>query len=67
MSDGVSDPRFETENDMNDSRRWGSLWDEISGQVPLTDRSEEAAAKLSDWLDFASRGYNDDRTIVLVY
>ena len=67
MSDGVSDPKFETENEMNDPQFWVNLWNEISGQVPLEDRSEQSAAKLSEWLDFVSRGYNDDRTIVLVY
>ena len=67
MSDGVSDPKFETENEMNDPQFWVNLWNEISGQVPLEDRSEQTAAKLSEWLDFVSRGYNDDRTIVLVY
>ena len=67
MSDGVSDPKFETENDMNDPEFWVSLWDEISRQVPLEERSEKTAGKLSEWLDFVSRGYNDDRTIVLVY
>lgn len=67
MSDGVSDPKFETENEMKDPQFWVSLWNEISSQVPLEERSEQTATRLSEWLDFVSRGYNDDRTIVLVY
>ena len=67
MTDGVSDPKFETDNNLNDKKLWLDLWNEIVSQVPLADRSEETAQKLCDWLDFYVNGNHDDRTLVLVY
>ena len=67
MSDGVSDPKFETDNNLKNQQLWLDLWNDIVNQVPLMDRSDETALKLSDWLDFWAKGNHDDRTIVLVY
>lgn len=67
MSDGVSDPKFETDNNLKNRQLWLDLWNDIVDQVPLMDRSEETALKLSEWLDFWAKGNHDDRTIVLVY
>lgn len=67
MSDGVSDPKFETDNNLKNQQLWLDLWNDIIDQVPLMDRSDETALKLSDWLDFWAKGNHDDRTIVLVY
>ena len=67
MTDGVSDPKFETDNNLSDKKLWLELWNEIASQVPLADRSEETARKLCDWLDFYVNGNHDDRTLVIVY
>ena len=67
MTDGISDPKFETGDNLKNPQLWLDLWDDIVNQVPLMDRSDETAQKLSDWLDFWSKGNHDDRTIVLVY
>ena len=67
MTDGISDPKFETDNNLKNPQLWLDLWNDIVNQVPLMDRSDETAQKLSDWLDFWSKGNHDDRTIVLVY
>ena len=67
MSDGVSDPKFETDNNLKNEKIWLDLWNEIVSQVPLSERSEATAQKLCDWLDFWAKGNHDDRTIVLVY
>lgn len=62
MTDGVSDPRFETEVGLRDPARWDALWDEIAPL--LTAPAPEQA--LRDWLDFFSPGYHDDRTLALM-
>ena len=67
MTDGVSDPKFETDNNLSDRKLWLDLWEEIDSQVPLADRSEETARKLCDWLDFYVNANHDDRTLVIVY
>ena len=67
MSDGVSDPKFETDNNLKKQELWQSLWNDIADNVPLEERSENTSLKLCEWLDFWAKGNHDDRTIVLVY
>lgn len=61
MTDGVSDPRFETDNGLSDPRRWDALWDEL---VPILESADPEHA-LTDWLGFFSPGNHDDRTLAL--
>jgi hypothetical protein len=75
MSDGVSDPMFETDKNLNDFTKWKEFYenlkngfpeDEIGG-VDLSDDNEEAKDQLLNWLDFWSPGNHDDRTIAILY
>jgi hypothetical protein len=75
MTDGISDPMFETENNLNSYDKWEAFWnrlqtgftdDGISG-VELTDDNEEAQYQLLRWMDFWSPGNHDDRTIAILY
>ena len=75
MSDGVSDPMFETDKNLNSYAKWEEFYhnlragfpaDEIGG-VDLTDDNEAAKDQLLGWLDFWSPGNHDDRTIVILY
>jgi hypothetical protein len=61
MTDGVSDPKFETDNGLRDLNKWDDLWKEIE---PLLS-DEKPDEKLLKWLDFWSPGNHDDRTIVI--
>lgn len=63
MTDGVSDPRFETDNGLADPARWDALWDEISPALADT----EPEKRLVEWLDFFTPGHHDDRTIALLW
>ena len=75
MSDGVSDPMFETDKNLNDFSKWEDFFsklkngfpeDEIGG-VNLSDNNEHAKEELLKWLDFWSPGNHDDRTIAILY
>ncbi len=75
MSDGISDPMFETDKNLNDYAKWEEFYnnlkngfpdDEIGG-VDLTDDNEAAKDQLLGWLDFWSPGNHDDRTIAILY
>ncbi|MDE6755494.1 MAG: protein phosphatase 2C domain-containing protein [Muribaculaceae bacterium] len=75
MSDGVSDPMFETDRNLNDFTKWeefnsllknGFPEDEIPG-VDLSDDNEEAQDQLLNWLKFWSPGNHDDRTLVVLH
>ncbi len=63
MTDGVSDPRFETDSGLKDPARWDELWDELK---PILDGPEPGAVLL-DWLGFFSPGNHDDRTIAVLW
>ena len=68
MSDGVSDPKFETDNNLNNPTKWDELWDELlANDVQLTDHTTPSEQKLLQWLNFWSKGNHDDRTIAILY
>ena len=68
MSDGVSDPKFETDANLNNPDKWDALWDDLKENgVELTDDNEVSKDQLLDWLDFWSPGNHDDRTIAILY
>lgn len=75
MSDGISDPMFETDKNLNDYAKWEEFYnnlqngfpeDEIGG-VDLSDDNEASKDQLLRWLDFWSPGNHDDRTIAILY
>lgn len=68
MTDGVSDPKFETDANLNNPDKWDELWqDLLDNGVDLSDDNEEAKEQLLEWLDFWSAGNHDDRTIAILY
>ena len=68
MSDGVSDPKFETDANLNNPDKWDALWTDLKeNDVELTDDNEETKNQLLAWLDFWSPGNHDDRTIAILY
>ena len=68
MTDGVSDPKFETDANLNKPTKWDELWNDLQENgVDLSDDNENAKNQLLDWLDFWSPGNHDDRTIAILY
>ena len=71
MTDGVSDPKFETDANLNNPDKWDELWNDLQNNtehpVNLSDNNENAQNELLDWLDFWSPGNHDDRTIAILY
>lgn len=61
MTDGVSDPKFESDRAMNHPIKWEALLNEL--KEPL--KSENPAQQLEQWLQFWSAGNHDDRTLAL--
>ena len=74
MTDGVSDPFFETDSKLNSSSEWDSfvLSDADVDDAPrslkevLLDEGDDAADRLLEWLGFWSRGNHDDRTLAVL-
>lgn len=62
MTDGVSDPIFETDNGLKEPQNWDHLVEQIT---PCLVVPAEADSKLVEWLNFFSAGNHDDRTIIV--
>ncbi|MCH5345797.1 MAG: protein phosphatase 2C domain-containing protein [Muribaculaceae bacterium] len=67
MTDGVSDPMFETDANLARVEKWDELWQNLSKEVEFTDDNVQSQYQLLDWLDFWSPGNHDDRTIAILY
>jgi serine/threonine protein phosphatase PrpC len=73
MTDGITDPKFETDANLNSIEKWHELWSDLNGtnadnaKVDFTDGNEQAADQLLKWLDFWSPGNHDDRTIAILF
>lgn len=65
MTDGVSDPKFETTNNLKNAEKWDALWDELTAADALTNTPESQQALL-EWLGFPSPGNHDDRTLLVL-
>lgn len=64
MTDGISDPKFETSANLNNKDKWIELWNIIKSKL---DNRETVDKELLEWLDFKSPGNHDDRTIAILY
>ncbi len=73
MTDGITDPKFQTDNNLNRIEIWNDLWADLNGtnqdncKVDFTKPIKEVEASLLSWLDFWSPGNHDDRTIAILY
>lgn len=65
MSDGVSDPKFETEMELLNIAAWDHMWNDLNSTLDNF-QSQDKSKSLLNWLDFWSKGNHDDRTIVVV-
>ena len=64
MTDGITDPRFPTEESLKDKGCWDKFWSEVTSAARFDEG--EADARLLKWLSFKSVGNHDDRTIVFL-
>lgn len=67
MTDGVSDPMFETDNNLKKLELWEKLWLELKENVINGKPESSRDDLLVKWLEFYKEGHHDDRTIALIY
>jgi serine/threonine protein phosphatase PrpC len=66
MSDGVSDPKFGTDNALKDPARWQQWWQDLAAEVDLHGSDDASLSEqLLRYLAFWSPGEHDDRTLAL--
>ncbi len=73
MTDGITDPKFQTDANLNRVEKWNELWADLGGKnndgcvVDFSASPELVEEQLMAWLDFWSPGNHDDRTIAILY
>ncbi len=67
VTDGISDPKFETDARFSDSESWFGFWDDdLAKEVNFSRDNEDIEINFYNWLDFWSPGNHDDRTIIVM-
>lgn len=72
MTDGIYDPKFITENKLEDLDTWNSFLQDLDGEnedSAKVDFEDDSAVEnqLLNWMDFWSKGNHDDRTLAIIY
>lgn len=73
MTDGVYDPKFEVEANLENVKKWQAFIKDLQGEnedgvaVEFSRDNEAIDEQLSQWMDFWSPGNHDDRTLVVIY
>jgi len=65
-TDGVTDPKFSSDNDMHDPESWWSLYNELAPTLAGPDEKAERDPLL-DYLSFFVERHHDDRTLAVLY
>lgn len=63
MTDGISDPKFETDAGLSNFDKWQSLYRELD---PLL-QNDAADTALLEWMHFFTAGHHDDRTMAVLW
>ena len=73
MTDGVTDPLFETDQNFEDSKKWDAFWETLTVPSDYTEHvvtpdssNLQLESELREWLNFFSKGNHDDRTIAML-
>ncbi|WP_247237987.1 PP2C family serine/threonine-protein phosphatase [Telluribacter sp. SYSU D00476] len=73
MSDGIYDPKFVVEANLENIAKWKELLEDLNGnneggvKVELDPGNKEIVQQFSAWMDFWSTGNHDDRTLAIVF
>ncbi|MBF0141129.1 MAG: protein phosphatase 2C domain-containing protein [Magnetococcales bacterium] len=67
MTDGITDPKFPTENVFANPEKWVQFWQQdLAKSVAFVATNTEMQKQFLEWLDFWSPGNHDDRTIAVL-
>ena len=73
MTDGIYDPKFVVEANLEKIEKWNEFLDDLNGKnedgikVDFDKKNLEIGNQLSTWMDFWSPGNHDDRTLAIIY
>lgn len=67
MTDGITDPKFETDAALGNAERWRTFWeDDLTQEIAFSRKNDKLEREFLDWMDFWSRGNHDDRTLAVM-
>ena len=67
MTDGISDPKFPTDNVFGDPAKWVEFWNgDLTKAVDFSRTNAAMDKQFLEWLDFWSPGNHDDRTLAVL-
>lgn len=66
MTDGISDPKFSSEENLNNYQKWDDFWESLPS-IPenFVEKEEDLKQVYQKWLNFYEEGEHDDRTIAI--
>jgi hypothetical protein len=73
MTDGIYDPKFIVEANLEKNEKWKEFLEDLNGnnednvKVDFNNSNTEIESQLSKWMDFWSQGNHDDRTLAIIY
>ncbi len=73
MSDGIYDPKFEVEANLEKNEKWIDFLSDLEGKnedgskIDFNFENKEITNQLSTWMDFWSKGNHDDRTLAIIF
>lgn len=73
MTDGIYDPKFIVEANLEKLENWKTFLDDLKGENPDGIKVDfdvsnlEISNQLSNWMDFWSPGNHDDRTLAILF
>lgn len=73
MTDGIYDPKFEVEANLEKNSVWKIFIDDLHGENNTGDKvyfdpeNAQAGEQLLAWMDFWSQGNHDDRTLAVIF
>ena len=66
MTDGISDPKFQTDYNLQQVPKWDEFWTDLQNSVDFGHTGPGRDEELLEWLNFWSQGDHDDRTLVIM-
>ncbi len=73
MTDGIYDPKFVVESNLEKIEKWKEFLEDLQGnnedkcKVDFNKDNTEISNQLSAWMDFWNPGNHDDRTLAIIY
>lgn len=73
MTDGIYDPKFNVESNLEKSEMWKTFLSDLKGNnelnygIDFRGDNEFIKNELSDWMEFWSPGNHDDRTLAIIF